>query len=188
MREMTKETADEVVRAVVKETGKKLHYVAHVAGIAPSSLLMRTHPDEIDELLRINVTGPLMLTRSALQYGGLLSQSSGSAVCFVGSVVGERGNKGQVAYAASKAALSGAAKSLAKEYGGKGLRVNVVAPGFISTDLTADIPERARAAIAEATALGRFGTAEEVADAVHFALTATFLTGQTILLDGGLTI
>jgi 3-oxoacyl-[acyl-carrier protein] reductase len=111
-------------------------------------------------------------------------------VLSIGSVSGLEGNPGQANYAASKAALVGFTKSIAKEVGSRGITANVVAPGFIETDMTADLGEAARQAAVSATSVGRLGQPEEVASAVGYLAgdEAGFITGQVIVVDGGLTI
>ena len=189
---LTAEAAAEAVRAVLAEAdggdGADAHveHVVHAAGVAPSGLLLRSDGRDLAVAHAVNVAAPLLLTRAVLVQGRMLKR--GGAVCFLGSVVGRDGNAGQTAYAASKAALVGAAKSLAKEVGSRGVRVNVVAPGFVDTDMTATLSEERRAAVAAAAALGRMGDPDDVAHAVQFALTNRYFTGQVLCVDGGLTL
>ena len=159
--------------------------LVHSAGITgKDGIFLKTDLPSLEQVLRVNVMTPLLITRSALRYGGLLRQPS--SICFIGSVVGLSGNKGQVSYSTSKAALVGAVKSLSKEYSSKAVRTNMVSPGFIMTDMTSSLPESDKLQIINKTGLQRFGTPEEVAEAVLFTTTSNFLTGQTIQLDGGL--
>lgn len=153
------------------------------AGITRDTLLMRMSDDDIDAVLQTNLAGSIRLARRAMK--GMLRAKTGSIV-FVGSVVGALGSSGQVNYAASKAGLVGAARSLAREVGSRGIRVNVVAPGFVETDMTAELGEGQRAAILQGIPLGRYAQPAEIADVVSFLADATYITGALIPVDGGL--
>ena len=120
----------------------------------------------------------------------MLSKAAAARIVNVGSVVGLGGNAGQVNYAASKAGLLGLTRSLAKEFGGRGMTVTLVAPGFIDTDMTAGLPDAIRARALESIPLGRFGSGEDVAAAVAFLCgdTGSYLTGQVLVVDGGMTL
>eukprot|EP01060_Flectonema_neradi_P001837 TRINITY_DN11136_c0_g1_i1.p1 TRINITY_DN11136_c0_g1~~TRINITY_DN11136_c0_g1_i1.p1 ORF type:complete len:248 (+),score=37.12 TRINITY_DN11136_c0_g1_i1:54-797(+) len=183
--EMSDVDSDNVIKEVA-QSGSIRHLV-HSAGVTGADgVFLKCNLDIIQTTLRINVITPLQLTRSALRYGNMLKEPS--SICFIGSVVGTSGNRGQVAYSTSKSALVGAVKSLSKEYSPKLVRTNMVTPGFIDTDMTSGILDIEKNRILANTPLNRFGTPEEVADAVLFALTSEFLTGQTIQLDGGLVL
>ena len=113
-------------------------------------------------------------------------RAKGGSIVLVGSVVWALGSAGQVNYAASKAGLVGAARSLAREVGSRGIRVNVVAPGFVETDMTAELDENQRSAILGGIPLGRYAQASEIAEVVAFLATASYVTGAVIPVDGGL--
>jgi 3-oxoacyl-[acyl-carrier protein] reductase len=119
-----------------------------------------------------------------------MAKARGGRIVNIGSVVGLTGNAGQANYAASKAGVVGLTKSLAQELAGRGITANVIAPGFITTDMTAAIPEDAQKRMLEAIPLGRFGRPEDVADAVVFLCSeaASYITGQTLVVDGGMTM
>ncbi|HEY7684034.1 MAG TPA: 3-oxoacyl-[acyl-carrier-protein] reductase [Gemmatimonadales bacterium] len=157
------------------------------AGITRDNLLLRMSEGEWDEVLRANLTGAFHTTKAVLK--GMMKRRSGRIINIT-SVIGLTGNKGQANYAASKAGLIGFSKSVAKEYGGRGILVNAVAPGFIETDMTAALPEEARTAMLGGIALGRFGRPEDVAAAVLFLASdlAGYITGQVLIVDGGLAV
>lgn len=134
-------------------------------------------------VVELNVRGTAAMVRAALP---ALVESEQPAVVLISSAVGLIGHAGDTAYASAKAALIGFARSLAKEAAADGVRVNVLAPGFVDTDMTAAVPARSRRAIADATLLGRFGTVEEIARAAVFLCEdATFCTGTVLAADGG---
>lgn len=153
------------------------------AGITRDTLLMRMSDDDIDDVLQTNLAGSIRLARRALK--GMLRAKTGSVI-LMGSVVGMLGSGGQVNYAASKAGLIGAARSLAREVGSRGIRVNVIAPGFVETDMTAELDEAQRSAILGSIPLGRYAQPAEVAEVVSFLSTASYVTGAVIPVDGGL--
>jgi 3-oxoacyl-[acyl-carrier protein] reductase len=153
------------------------------AGITRDTLLMRMTDDDIDEVLQTNLAGSIRLARRAMK--GMLRARSGRII-FVSSVVWALGSAGQVNYAASKAGLVGAARSLAREVGSRGITVNVIAPGFVETDMTAELDDDRRAAILGGIPLGRYAQPSEIADVVDFLATASYVTGAVIPVDGGL--
>ena len=153
------------------------------AGITRDTLLMRMSDDDIDEVLQTNLAGSIRLARRAMK--GMLRARSGRIV-FVSSVVWALGSAGQVNYAASKAGLVGAARSLAREVGSRGITVNVVAPGFVETDMTAELDDDRRAAILSGIPLGRYAQPAEIAETVDFLTSASYITGAVIPVDGGL--
>ncbi|MCX6434091.1 MAG: 3-oxoacyl-ACP reductase FabG [Actinobacteria bacterium] len=153
------------------------------AGITRDTLLMRMSDDDIDEVLQTNLAGSIRLARRAMK--GMLRAKTGRIV-FVSSVVWALGSAGQVNYAASKAGLVGAARSLAREVGSRGITVNVIAPGFVETDMTAELDDDRRAAILGGIPLGRYAQPSEIADVVDFLVTASYVTGAVIPVDGGL--
>lgn len=157
------------------------------AGITRDGLFMRMSADDWRAVIDTNLTGAFFVTRAALR--GMLKRRAGSIVA-VSSVVGLMGNAGQANYAASKAGLIGMVKSLAREAGPRGVRVNAVAPGYIITDMTGVLTDEQREGVRAATPLGRLGAPEDVAAAVTFLCSpsAAFVTGTVIPVDGGLSM
>jgi len=153
------------------------------AGITRDTLLMRMSDEDIDAVLQTNLAGSIRLARRAMK--GML-RAKGGQIVFVGSVVWALGSAGQVNYAAAKAGLVGAARSLAREVGSRGIAVNVVAPGFVETDMTAVLDDAQRSAILGGIPLGRYAQPAEIADVVSFLARSTYMTGAVIPVDGGL--
>lgn len=157
------------------------------AGINRDNLLLRMSPEDFDAVLATNLRSAYLCTRVALR--GMLRSRWGRVIC-VASVAGVAGNPGQANYAASKAGLIGFSKSVAKEVGSRGITVNVIAPGFIETDMTEALGEEVRQATLSSVSVGRFGRPEEVAALAGFLTTeeAGYITGQVLMVDGGLAI
>ena len=141
--------------------------------------------EDFDNVLSVNLRGAFICAREAAK---IMSRQREGRIINITSVVGQMGNAGQANYCAAKAGLIGLTKSLAKELSSRNITVNAVAPGFIETDMTAALPAEAREAYAKAIPLGRFGTAEDVAEAVAFLASpgAAYITGQVIAVNGGL--
>jgi 3-oxoacyl-[acyl-carrier protein] reductase len=157
------------------------------AGLTRDNLLLRLTEADWDTVLDANLKGAFFTTKAVVK--GMMKRRSGRIVN-VTSIVGLTGNKGQANYAASKAGLIGFTKSVAKEYASRGILVNAIAPGFIETDMTAALPEEGRKALLEGIALGRLGRPEDVAGAVVFLASdlAAYVTGQVLVVDGGMVI
>jgi len=157
------------------------------AGVTRDGLFLRMSADDWRTVVDTNLTGAFFVARSALR--GMLRRRGGSIVA-VSSVVGLMGNAGQANYAAAKAGLIGMVKSLAREAGPRGVRVNAVAPGYIVTDMTSGLTEEQRGGVLGATPLGRLGEPEDVAAAVAFLCgpAATYVTGAVLPVDGGLSM
>lgn len=155
------------------------------AGITRDNVLVRLRDDDWQSVLDTNLKGAFNTTRAVAR--GMMKRRSGRIVN-IASVVGLTGNPGQANYAASKAGLVGFSKSVAQELASRGVLVNVVAPGFIETDMTSDLPEKARDALMERIPLGRFGTPEDVAGVVRFLAgpSGAYMTGQVLVVDGGM--
>jgi 3-oxoacyl-[acyl-carrier protein] reductase len=174
------------VRRVEDELGPPTAVVTS-AGITRDKSLVTMADDEWAAVLRTNVDGTFHTCRAALF--GMVKRRQG-AVVTLSSTVGRDGNIGQANYAASKAAITGLTKSIAKEYARYGIRANTVAPGFIDTEMIGAMTEKALATVLPRIPLGRTGTAEEVADLIEFLLSdrATYITGQLFGIDGGLVL
>jgi 3-oxoacyl-[acyl-carrier protein] reductase len=157
------------------------------AGLTRDNLLLRLTEADWDAVLDANLKGAFHTTRTVVK--GMMKRRSGRIIN-VTSIVGLVGNKGQANYAASKAGLIGFTKSVAKEYAGRGILANCIAPGYIETDMTSNLPDAAKATLLEDIALGRLGRPEDVAHAALFLASdlAAYITGQVLVVDGGMVI
>jgi 3-oxoacyl-[acyl-carrier protein] reductase len=176
----------DAIKGIGKEHGG-LDILVNNAGVAVNGLLMRFTDEQWHKSISINLGGAFNCTRAAATL--LLKAKDAGRIINITSVVGEMGNGGQAAYAASKAGLIGLTMSTAKELASRGVTCNAVAPGFIETDMTAEhLPEAQRAKLLEGIPLGRIGRADEVADSVAFLAgpEAAYITGQVIRINGGL--
>lgn len=178
---MTK-ALDEFTKTVAPISG-----LVNNAGVSKDTLLLRLKPDEISNILDTNLKGSMMVTQ-ALSRNFLKAENV--SIVHMSSIVGLMGNPSQAAYAASKAGLIGFSKSVAKELASRNLRSNVICPGFIQTDMTDALQDKAKEEYNKSIPLGRFGTAEEVAELTCFLLSraSSYLTGEVIKIDGGLYI
>jgi 3-oxoacyl-[acyl-carrier protein] reductase len=172
------------VEAVVADLGG-LHILVNNAGIALDQLLMRLKDEDWNRQLSVNLTGAFNLTRAVTRP---MMRAKGGAIVNLSSVVGEMGNAGQAAYAATKAGLIGLTKSVARELASRNVRCNAVTPGFIDTDMTAALPEATKATMREGIPLSRLGSAEDVANAVCFLASeqASYVTGEVLKVNGGM--
>lgn len=157
------------------------------AGITRDDLMLRMKVDQWDEVIATNLRSVFLCSKASLR--GMLRAKWGRIIS-IGSVSGLAGNPGQANYAAAKAGIIGFTKSLAKEVGSRGITVNAVAPGFVETDMTAELGEEVTDSAAKQIAVGRLGQPEEIASAVGYLASngAAYITGQTIVVDGGLAL
>jgi 3-oxoacyl-[acyl-carrier protein] reductase len=181
--------ADQVEAAIAaaEQALGPIDILVNNAGLTRDNILLRLTDADWDAVLNANLKGAFHTTRAVIK--GMMKRRSGRIVNIT-SIVGLTGNKGQANYAASKAGLIGFTKSVAKEYASRGVLANCVAPGFIETDMTAALPDEARATLLQDIALGRLGRPEDVAGAVLFLASdlAGYVTGQVLVVDGGMVI
>jgi 3-oxoacyl-[acyl-carrier protein] reductase len=178
------ESVNFAIASIEKKYGRIDVLVAN-AGITKDGLVMRMSDADFDSVIDTNLNGAFRVARACTR--GMMKQKSGRMI-FIGSVVGMLGSAGQVNYAATKSGLIGMARSFARELGSRGITANVVAPGFVNTDMTAVLDENRKAEIVAAVPLGRFCTADEIAGVVAFLASpeAAYISGAVIPVDGGL--
>lgn len=176
--------AEEVIEILVKEWGK-LDVLVNNAGITKDTLILRMNEEQWDAVITTNLKSVFNYSKAVIK--PMMRQRSG-AIVNISSVVGIIGNPGQTNYSASKAGIIGFSKSLAKEVGSRSIRVNVVAPGYIETEMTENLNEKVLEAMKSATPLGRTGSAEDVANAVIFLSSdaSSYITGEVLKVDGGM--
>jgi 3-oxoacyl-[acyl-carrier protein] reductase len=178
----------EEVEAVLEEIGKTfgpISILVNNAGITRDNLLMRMKEEDWQAILDTNLSSVFRTSKAVMR--GMMKARKGRIIN-IASVIGVTGNAGQANYAAAKAGIIAFSKSLAKEIGSRGVTVNVVAPGFIQTDMTKDLPEASREALVGQIALGRLGEPEDIARAVAFLAgpAAAYITGETLHVNGGM--
>jgi 3-oxoacyl-[acyl-carrier protein] reductase len=169
----------------IAETHGRLDVLVNNAGITRDGLFLRMEDADFDDVINTNLKSAFVATRAAARY---LMRSKSGRIINIGSVAGVVGNAGQANYAASKAGLIGLSKTVAKELSGKGVTCNVVAPGFITTDMTESLNEKVKEGAKQFIPLKRFGMPSEVAAAVGFLVSenAGYITGQVLCVDGGM--
>ncbi|QOX64644.1 3-oxoacyl-[acyl-carrier-protein] reductase [Anoxybacterium hadale] len=178
--------ADEAVKYAQSIFGR-VDILVNNAGITNDKLMMRMSADDFDTVIRANLNGSFYFLKAA---SAVMIKQKGGRIINLSSIVGVRGNAGQVNYSASKAGIIGVTLSAAKELGKRGITVNAVAPGFIETDMTHVLTEDQKKAMTGAISLGRVGSASDVANAVAFLASdqAAYITGQILGVDGGMSI
>lgn len=185
MMDVTSEASVDAAFTSIEEQWGIPEIIVANAGITKDTLVLRMSEEDFTSVMDTNLTGAFRVAKRASK--GLLKIKRGRLI-FIGSVVGGVGAAGQVNYSASKAGLVGMARSLARELGSRAITANVIAPGFVETDMTADLDEKRRGDIAGQIPLGRFCSAKEIADVVSFIASpkASYITGAIIPVDGGL--
>lgn len=178
------ESVDSVVKEITAEFGAPTILINN-AGITRDNLMMRMKEDEWEQVVNTNLTSVFRVTKACLR--GMTKAKFGRVIS-ISSVVGSMGNGGQTNYSAAKAGLEGFSRSLAAEIGSRGITVNCVAPGFIETDMTKELPEEHKAKLVEKVPSARLGQPEEIAAAVAFLASqgAAYITGETLHVNGGM--
>ena len=176
--------AERIIGEVQAEFGS-IHGLVNNAGVTQDGLFMRMSPENWKKPIDINLGGTFYFTRAVAP---IMMRARNGRIVNISSVIGLTGNAGQANYAASKAGIIALTKSVAKELGSRGVTSNAVAPGFIATDMTADLPEKVQADMLARIPLKRFGEGKDVAGVVKFLLSpeASYITGQTLVVDGGM--
>ena len=178
------EAVDAAFKAAIKEMGG-LDILVNNAGVTQDNLLIRMKLEQWRQVIDVNLSGAFYCIKAATRP---MLKNEGGRIINISSVIGQMGNAGQANYAASKAGLLGLTKSVAKELGSRSITVNAIAPGFIVTDMTADLPDEAKDALMGQIPLGKLGEANDVAELALFLASekARYITGQTFNVDGGL--
>jgi len=177
--------AERVVKEALAFGGGKLDILVNNAGITRDNLLLRMSAAEWDEVLDLNLRGAFLVTKAAMRP---MMKQRGGRIVNVSSIAGVMGNAGQANYSAAKAGLIAFTKTVAREMASRNITANAVAPGFVPTDLTSIVPKNVQDAMLAQIPLARFGTAEDVANAIAFLASdeASYITGQVLVVDGGM--
>jgi 3-oxoacyl-[acyl-carrier protein] reductase len=177
--------AEKVVKAALTFGEGRLDILVNNAGITRDNLLLRMSTEDWDSVLNLNLRGTFLVTRAAMR--PMMKQRSGRIVN-VASIAGVIGNAGQANYAAAKAGIIGFTKTVAREMASRNITCNAVAPGFVPTDLTDPLPQQVKDDLLKQVPLGRFGTVDDVANAIAFLVSdeASYITGQVLVVDGGM--
>ena len=177
-------SVDEVIAQIERQEGVPTILINN-AGITRDNLLLRMKPEEWDEIMTTNLGSVYRMSKAVLR--GMMKARRGRIVS-IASIVGVMGNAGQTNYAAAKAGIIGFTKSLAREVGSRGVTANVVAPGFIATDMTAQLPAEQQQQLVKQVSVGRLGSVEDIAHAVAFLASpqAGYITGETLHVNGGM--
>lgn len=165
---------------------RQVHYLINAAGMSKDALLVKLRYEDLEDTMNTNLLGTIRVSQHVAK--SMLKWRQGGCIINISSVVGERGNIGQSAYSASKAGIIGFTKSLAKELGPSQIRVNAIAPGFIHTDMTQDIPDEKKLKIIENIPLRRFGHVNDVSLAALFIAQSEYIHGQVLNIDGGIVL
>jgi 3-oxoacyl-[acyl-carrier protein] reductase len=181
-----KEQVEQLVNDVTNELGTPTILINN-AGITRDNLMLRMKEEDWDQVLNTNLKGTFLLIQACSK--GMMKARTGRIVN-ISSIVGLGGAAGQTNYSAAKAGLIGLTKSVAKEFGSRGITCNAIAPGFIETDMTNELPEEFKEHVVKTAPAGRLGTPEDIANAVLFLIqpASSYITGQTLVVDGGLTL
>lgn len=177
---------EEVFAEIIKDYGK-IDVLINNAGVTKDNLVLRMKEEDWESVMDINLKGAFVCTQKAFKH---MMRARKGSIINISSVIGLMGNAGQANYAASKGGIIAFTKSCAKEFAPRNIRVNAIAPGFIETEMTAELPEEVRAEYAKVIPLGKMGSAAEVAQVCLFLASenSSYITGQTIAVDGGLTM
>ncbi len=180
------QNVQEIVNKIL-DKHHRIDILVNNAGITKDNLLLRMSEDDWDEVIRINLRGVFNFTKVVTK---VMLKAKKGKIINIASIIGISGNAGQANYAASKAGIIGFTKSIAKEIASRGITVNAIAPGYIQTDMTAQLNEKTREEITKTIPLQRLGQAEDIAGVCLFLASheADYITGQTIVVDGGMTI
>ena len=181
-------TDDSNINELIKNINEKydtIDILINNAGITRDNILVRMKQEEWDEIISTNLTSVFKMSKAVLR--GMMKKKAGRIIS-IASVVGSMGNSGQANYAAAKAGIMGLSKSLAREVGSRGITVNTIAPGFIQTDMTDNLPDEQKKALASQIPMGRLGSVEEIAQAVLFLASdgGSYITAQTLHVNGGM--